>query len=119
MIKATDIHSGLTLEYLKVILRYDPETGEWWWLEKKQGRPFYQPAGSRRGNKGSEYRQIKINGRYYKSSRLAYFYMTGEWPKDEIDHDDRDPQNDKWKNLKPATRSQNNTNRMFKGWVEK
>lgn len=37
--------------------------------------------------------------------------MTGEWPKGEIDHDDRNPLNDRWVNLKDSTSLQNQANR--------
>lgn len=37
--------------------------------------------------------------------------MTGKWPKEEIDHKDRDPSNDRWCNLREATSSQNKYNR--------
>lgn len=57
------------------------------------------------------YRIITINGTKYRSGRLAVFYMTGEWPKEEVDHIDRDKLNDSWVNLKEASRSENALNR--------
>lgn len=57
------------------------------------------------------YRIITINGTKYRSGRLAWFYMTGEWPTQEIDHDDRDKINDKWDNLRDLFRSENALNR--------
>jgi hypothetical protein len=36
--------------------------------------------------------------------------MTGEWPTHEIDHRDTDGWNQKWENLREATRSQNQAN---------
>jgi hypothetical protein len=42
---------------------------------------------------------------------LIWLYMTGEWPSDDIDHRDRDGLNNRWANLREATRSQNLANR--------
>lgn len=46
----------------------------------------------------------------YSIHRLAWFYMTGEWPKHVIDHKDGDFKNNKWGNIRDVTRSQNNMN---------
>lgn len=60
---------------------------------------------------------IRIRGRLYYSARLAVFYVTGEWPKDEVDHIDRDPSNDRWVNIREATSSQNKYNKTRTGIV--
>lgn len=36
--------------------------------------------------------------------------MTGEWPPHEADHDDNDTLNNKWENIRVATRAQNSQN---------
>jgi hypothetical protein len=56
------------------------------------------------------YRHICIDGCTYKAHRLAYLYMTGEWPKDQIDHINMDKNDNRWGNLRAATRSQNMAN---------
>jgi len=56
------------------------------------------------------YRRIKIAGRRYISSVLAWFYVTGKWPSRIVDHEDNDSTNDAWLNLRLATRRQNRTN---------
>ncbi len=48
-----------------------------------------------------------IDGASHDLHRIAWLYVKGEWPVDEIDHKDRDKQNNKWLNLRPATRKQN------------
>jgi hypothetical protein len=61
-------------------------------------------------------RQISIDNLTYLASRLAWLYMTGRWPKEEIDHIDRDKGNDRWENLREATHQQNQLNR---DWVDR
>lgn len=104
----------LKIDQLKHKLHYDPESGIWTWLNppNHNSRLKGQHAGNRRYD---GYLIIRIKGRNYYSGRLAWFYMTGEWPKDEIDHVDRDPSNDCWANLREATSSQNKFNRTYKG----
>lgn len=94
---------------LRERLQYDPNTGDWIWLKSARHGWVGRPAGSLDA-KG--YWIIKIDGQSYKASRLAYLYMTGEWPPDEMDHIDRKSWNDCWDNLRPATRTENNINRV-------
>lgn len=104
----------LTQERLRYFLSYDPETGVWTWLNppNHNTRLKGQQAGNRR-NDG--YLRIRIGGCLYYSSHLANLYMTGFLPKEEMDHKDRDPSNDKWTNLREATSSQNKFNRTYDG----
>ena len=98
----------LTQERLKELLHYDPETGVFTWLIARQRVRKGSPAGTLHKH---GYWVIKVDGRSYNASRLAWLYMTGEWPKHQIDHSDLDRHNDRWSNLREATVSQNNTNR--------
>ena len=102
-------NSGLTGSKLER-LHYDPDTGEWIWLDppNHNSRLKGQRAGYVRAD---GYRVIRIDGVAYYASRLAFVYMTGCWPEDEVDHEDRDPSNDRWANLRDATSSQNKWNR--------
>ena len=60
-------------------------------------------------------RQIRIASGFYYSSRLAWLYMTGEWPEDQVDHINRIRDDDRWINLRAANQSQNSYNRA---WAE-
>ena len=99
---------NLTQSLLKQLLHYDPETGVWTWLA-----PYSRniKPGDMAGSDGGRYWRIQINGRSYGAGRLAWLYMTGQWPKEQIDHIDRNGYNDRWINLREATSSQNNFNR--------
>jgi len=98
----------LTHERLQAILNYDPATGIFTWRTSPHGR---FPVGTRAGGlqfKG--YRSIKINARLYRCNRLAWLYMTGEWPTHQIDHIDGNKDNDAFNNLREATNAQNQWN---------
>jgi len=100
----------LTQERLYQLLHYNPDTGEWFWKENSGfGRkPKNQPAGSLHPD---GYRYIKIDGKTYKSSRLAFLYMTGKFPTNTADHIDKIRNNDRWGNLRDATRTEQCLNR--------
>lgn len=101
----------ITALELRERLQYDPTTGRWIWLKSPRGGWAGRPAGSLDA-KG--YWIIKIDGKSYKASRLAHLYMTGEWPLNEMDHEDTKPWNDIWTNLRPATRLENVQNRQMR-----
>jgi hypothetical protein len=94
---------------LRELLQYDAETGEFRWL-KQMSRKIR--AGDLAGTlTGDRYCKITIKGRQYRAHQLAWLYVTGEWCPLMIDHRDGDPLNNRWDNLRRATRSQNNANR--------
>ena len=92
---------------LKSLLRYEPETGLFYWLVARQR----VKAGAQAGYLNKKgYTRIKVDGKLYRAHRLAYLYMTGFWPEPEVDHKDGDKSNNRWRNLRPATSSQNKYN---------
>jgi hypothetical protein len=99
----------LTAIYLRSILHYDPDTGIWTWRITQSNRAV---AGAVAGCKNRNgYVEIKIGGHTYKAHRLAFIYMLGAEPAYEVDHVDTDKSNNRWMNLRPATRAQNGWNR--------
>lgn len=93
---------------LKYRLRYERKTGFWFWLRPTAKRVL---KGARAGNIcTSGHRQITVHGRTYMAHILAWFYVLGEWPPRDIDHEDNNPDNNVWTNLRLATEGQNISN---------
>jgi hypothetical protein len=101
----------ITQEQLKELVNYDPGTGLMTWRKpRRKCRP-----GDEVGRFVKEYRQVYIEGRTYYVHVLAFLYMTGEWPKRDMDHDNTIKSDNRWVNLRPATRSQNKANAPVQG----
>jgi HNH endonuclease len=101
----------LTAKYLRTILRYNKRTGLFTWRINKG--PTARKNGIAGSYNGQGYRDIMIDGTTYRASRLAFLYVNGRWPKNDVDHIDANRTNDAWKNLRPATRGQNCWNRKL------
>lgn len=100
----------LTQEYLKSILIYDEHSGIF--TRKLSLRPGW--SGKRAGSINSRgYIQIKIDTERYSAHRLAWLYMTGLWPIDQIDHKNNVRHDNKWLNLRECTQAQNAANRKI------
>lgn len=102
----------LTPERLRELLHYDAETGVFVW---KVGRRGNVKAGDRAGcdNGTNGYRVLKVLGITYLEHRLAWFYMTGAWPDEDVDHRNGDRADNRFDNLRAATRKQNLENQKL------
>jgi hypothetical protein len=91
---------GLTRARLKRLLAYNPKTGKFRW---RVDRPL---GGHASGN------SVCIEQKEFLAHHLAWFYMTGRWPKHQIDHRNMDRSDNRFSNLREATKAQNMRNRL-------
>lgn len=112
---------------LRNLLRYEPDTGllywrarsvEWFtpsrrrtaehkmnnWNSKCAG----QEAFTSKDHRGC--RQGRIFDRGHLAHRVIWALVTGAWPEEDIDHEDRDPSNNRWSNLRAVSHAVNMRN---------
>lgn len=96
-----------TAERVRELLHYDPLSGLFTRLVSRANAHVGDVAGT---DSGRGYLRIRVDGKKYVAHRLAWFYMTGEWPAEQIDHINGCPSDNRWSNLREATRHQNSIN---------
>ena len=115
-ITAPVLKRNLSVAYVRSRLEYDPGTGVFIWRFRCVRRQFDVSWNTRFAEKiaGSldkdGYVTINFGGKHYRAHQLAWLYVTGAWPPHELDHRDRDKSNNRFLNLRPATKSQNAVN---------
>lgn len=103
--------SLLSLDLANKLLSYNPESGEFIWLVNA-GKSGHIKAGSVAGgiDSANGYRRIQINGKPYRAHRLAWFFATGKFPSEFLDHINGIKSDNRIANLREATSDQNNRN---------
>ena len=98
----------LTQARLKEVLHYNPVTGVW---TRKSSRSRKDLVNKSAGSlSGCGYLYIRVDDTRHSAHRLAFLYMTGKWPPKNVDHKNLSRDDCKWKNLRPATKRQNQGN---------
>lgn len=111
----------LTQKHLKECMTYDPNTGMFIWRERPlkhfktkvawktvNKRLAGKPAGC--VVKASGYIRIGIDGKDYHAHRLAFLYMTGSMPFEEVDHVNHYRSDNRFTNLRAISRLDNSRN---------
>lgn len=89
------------------VLEYSPETGLFRW------KVMYNSAQKRGWFSGSNkdgYLIIRFNRKSYKTHRLAWLIVYGDFPSGEIDHEDQNKWNNRISNLKDVSHKENSKN---------
>ncbi len=97
----------LTQALLKYALSYDELTGVFKWRNPNANR---MSVGDVAGGEQHGYIKIKLHSKLYSAHRLAWLYIYGEMPDDEIDHIDGNKSNNAIKNLRDVSHRENMMN---------
>ena len=91
----------LTQDLLKSLLHYDRDTGVFTWTKTAK-------AGRVAGTSHNEgYWHVTIRQRQFLAHRLAWLYVYGVWPTNDVDHMNGKRNDNRIANLREATRSEN------------
>ena len=94
----------LTQERLKELLDYDPVTGLFVRKVERGG----QKAGVVAGNIDNlGYIRVNVDYKAYRCHRLAFLFMEGVFPPDQVDHINHDRTDNRWDNLRHVTVQEN------------
>lgn len=114
------LRATLPAEYVRERLAYDADTGAFTWRNdiRLRSGALRIAAGTRAGTvDGKGYRSIQfcLEGKpvAFKEHRLAWLYIHGAWPADQLDHINGDRADNRIANLRPATNSLNMANRKL------
>ncbi len=113
MVKKSKFHGSFTAERLREVLHYDPDTGVFTARYTHRKRK----VGSILGNVSKKgYLYFWFEGRAQAAHRMAWLYVHGEWPKDQIDHINRNPADNRIANLRECTNAENRQNIKPEGY---
>lgn len=92
------------------LLEYEPDTGLFRWRCSRGHGAARVVRGAVAGTPIKGHLAVGIDGGRYYLHRLAFLVMTGEWPSEDVDHISGVKHDNRWANLRAASRSQNNEN---------
>lgn len=101
------LRAPLTHGRLLERLHYDPTTGIFRWRTAPGGKA---KAGDVAGYLNDGYVKITLDGATYSAHRLAWAYVTGDWPEGEVDHWNGVRHDNCWTNLRDITHRANMEN---------
>jgi hypothetical protein len=112
---------SITAEYVRTVLDYDPETGIFRWKERPREMFASQGAfktwnkryaGTRAGyRRRDDYVMIRLPDKSHLAHRLAWLYVHGRFPPEQLDHRNHRPGDNRIANLCLADYWSNSRNR--------
>jgi hypothetical protein len=105
------MENEFTANRARDLLDYNPITGDFTWKINRRGRR--QKGTSAGCIHPNGYVRISIDYRLYNAQRLAWLFISGNWPEKFIDHIDGNPSNNQASNLRQADSIQNGANRKI------
>ena len=99
--------SKITATQVRQTLIYDRESGVFTWRLSRPGVKKGDVAGTEHGR---GYITVCVENRPFLAHRLAWFYVTGEWPPHQIDHKNTNKKDNRFSNLRAVTNQVNNQN---------
>jgi hypothetical protein len=112
MNKAQTGKGKLTAERLRQLLHYDPSLGIFTWRAPTSNSVS---VGTEAGSVCHGYCWIKVDGRMSAASHLAWFWVMDRWPKADIDHANLIRDDNRFYNLREATKSLNGASSRARG----
>lgn len=100
----------LAVERLKFFVHYDPKTGVMRRIKLINCGKVKSCNRIYNNISGDGYLNAWIENSSYLVHRLTFLYMTGVFPKDEVDHINGNRTDNRWKNLRQVTRQENTKN---------
>lgn len=97
--------SNVTPEQIREVLQYEPEIGDFRWIKPTSNRAAIGALAGYINHLG--YRYIDVYGERFSGHHLAWFYVHGEWPREQIDHINGDPGDNRISNLRESSQLQN------------
>lgn len=116
------VGEDVVIKGLQKYLRYEKSTGKVFWIKVDHGRVKVGDEAGSYCVKNNRF-TIRFKKKLYLLHRVIWALETGGWPKNKIDHINRNPSDNRWDNLREASNKENsrntskrkNTSSIYKG----